>query len=160
MQLIADIQASNFHDCISNSFLKNVRMKIQIWYRKQYSWHETNSGALLTPPTNPPCISESCIKIKVNLNSYFHTQWCLKRFYEGLGHLRHHKEVKIKVNLHSWPGIRTGRVGLNKALTHFKPMFSVILWQLLLNACKCRNQGFHLTNIGEKNLKSCKINPI
>ena len=27
-----------------------------------------------------PCISESCIKIKINLNFYFHTSlWCLKR---------------------------------------------------------------------------------
>ena len=26
-----------------------------------------------------PCISESCIKIKINLNFYFHTSlWCLK----------------------------------------------------------------------------------
>ena len=31
-----------------------------------------------------PCISESCIKIKINLNFYFHTSlWCLKSFYEG-----------------------------------------------------------------------------
>ena len=29
------------------------------------------------------CISESCIKIQINLNFYFHTSlWCLKRFYE------------------------------------------------------------------------------
>ena len=32
-----------------------------------------------------PFISESCIKIKINLNFYFHTSlWCLKKFYEGL----------------------------------------------------------------------------
>ena len=32
-----------------------------------------------------PCIFESCIEIKINLNFYFHTSlWCLKRFYEGL----------------------------------------------------------------------------
>ena len=31
-----------------------------------------------------PFISESCIKIKIELN-FFHTSlWCLKRFYEGL----------------------------------------------------------------------------
>ena len=30
------------------------------------------------------CISESCIKVKNDLNFYFHTSlWCLKRFYEG-----------------------------------------------------------------------------
>ena len=32
-----------------------------------------------------PCISESCIKIEINLNCYFYTSfWCLKKFYEGL----------------------------------------------------------------------------
>ena len=32
-----------------------------------------------------PCISESYIKIKINLNVYFHTSfWCFKRLYEGL----------------------------------------------------------------------------
>ena len=34
-------------------------------------------------------ISESCIKIKINLNFYFHTSlWYLKEFYEGLKGLR------------------------------------------------------------------------
>ena len=34
---------------------------------------------------NDPCISESCIEIKITLNFCFHTSlWCLKRFYEGL----------------------------------------------------------------------------
>ena len=37
-----------------------------------------------------PYISESCIKIKIKLNFYFHTSlWCLRRFYEDL--LRNHK---------------------------------------------------------------------
>ena len=32
-----------------------------------------------------PYISESCIKIKINLIFYFHSSlWCCKRFYEGL----------------------------------------------------------------------------
>ena len=39
-------------------------------------------ATLLTLPA--PCLSESYIKIKINLNFYFHTLWCLKRFYEGL----------------------------------------------------------------------------
>ena len=31
------------------------------------------------------CISESCIKIKINSNFYFHTSlWSIKKFYEGL----------------------------------------------------------------------------
>ena len=36
----------------------------------------------LTLPTL--CITESCIKTKINLIFYFHTSlWCLKRLYEG-----------------------------------------------------------------------------
>ena len=32
-----------------------------------------------------PCISESCILTKINLNFYFHTSlWYLKMIYEGL----------------------------------------------------------------------------
>ena len=54
----------------------------------------------LTLPT--PCISESCIKIKINLNFYFHTSLrCLKRFYEGLKGLKPfeapQRRVKIKI---------------------------------------------------------------
>ena len=30
------------------------------------------------------CISESYIEIKIKVNFYFDTLWCLKRFYEGL----------------------------------------------------------------------------
>ena len=41
-----------------------------------------------------PFISESCIEIKTELNFYFHTSLCLKKFYEGLkGLWRYHKEV-------------------------------------------------------------------
>ena len=37
---------------------------------------------VLTLPV--PCISKSCIEIKIKLNLYFRTSlWCLKRFYEG-----------------------------------------------------------------------------
>ena len=42
-----------------------------------------NWTSLLT--LKAPCISESCIELKIELNFYFHTSlWCLKRFYEGL----------------------------------------------------------------------------
>ena len=64
------------------------------------------------------CISESCIKIKINLNFYFHTSlWCLKRFYEGFKSFIKHFEapqrnmtIKIEVYFLSWSGIGTGRV--------------------------------------------------
>ena len=58
---------------------------------------------------NVPCISESCIEIKIKLNFYFHTSlWCLKkRFYEGL------KGVwKYKFNLIFSLRSRLGREGL------------------------------------------------
>ena len=43
----------------------------------------SESTDFLTFPA--PCISESCIQIKIDLNFYFHTSlWCLKKFYEGL----------------------------------------------------------------------------
>ena len=41
---------------------------------------------LVNPLTLPvPCISESCIEIKIKLNFCFHTSlWCIRRFYKGL----------------------------------------------------------------------------
>ena len=37
---------------------------------------------MLTLPV--PCISESCIEIKMKLSFYFHASlWCLEKFYEG-----------------------------------------------------------------------------
>ena len=64
---------------------------------------------LLTLPA--PCISESCIEIKIKLNFFFHTSlWCLKKFYEGLkdfkslkAFIKHfeapQRSVKIKIQL-------------------------------------------------------------
>ena len=51
-----------------------------------------------------PIISEICIKIKIELNFYFHTSlWCLKRFYEGLKGLKPfeapQRSVKMKIKL-------------------------------------------------------------
>ena len=40
--------------------------------------------SLLLSTLPAPFISESCIEKKINLNFYFHTSWCFKRFYEGL----------------------------------------------------------------------------
>ena len=46
---------------------------------------------LLSVPA--PCISESCIKIKISLNFYFHTSlWCFKRFLKAP-----QRNVKIKI---------------------------------------------------------------
>ena len=61
----------------------------------------TFNESILTLPI--PCISKSCIKIKINLNFYFHTSlWCLKRFYENLKGLHEtfeapQRSVKIKI---------------------------------------------------------------
>ena len=61
------------------------------------------------------CISESCIKIKIILNFYFHTfLWCLKMFYEAFikPFVAPKRSVKIKiwVNFFSSSGIGTERV--------------------------------------------------
>ena len=52
--------------------------------RKKISdYNNYNYYYILTLPV--PCISESCIEIKLKLNFYFHASlWCPKRFYEGL----------------------------------------------------------------------------
>ena len=49
-----------------------------------YKWKiDNNYENRLT--LNDPCISESCIEIKIKLNFYFHISlWYLKRFYGGL----------------------------------------------------------------------------
>ena len=60
------------------------------------------SSALTLPA---PCISESFIKVKINLNFYFHTSlWCLTRFYEGLKGLH-----KIWVNFFLFVRDRGGK---------------------------------------------------
>ena len=47
-----------------------------------------------------PYISESYIKIKINLNCYFQTSlWCLKRFYEGLKDLEDFLKALLKALL-------------------------------------------------------------
>ena len=74
-----------------------------------------------------PCLSESCITIKINLNFYFHTSlWCLKRFYEGVFQAPQ-RIVKIKIQVNFSSGIGTGRINLiilslksnEKTLVHF-----------------------------------------
>ena len=53
-----------------------------------------NAMSFLTFPA--PYISESCIKIKINLNFYFDTSlWSLKRFHEAFEAPQ--KSVKIKI---------------------------------------------------------------
>ena len=60
---------------ISKNLQENQSPKVIL--RKDYAFP-------LTLPVGP-CISESCIGIKIKLNFYFYTSlWCLKRFYEGL----------------------------------------------------------------------------
>ena len=51
-------------------------------WKSLFSYYLSQPFWSLTLPTR--CISESYIKIKNNLNFYFHTfLWCLKMFYEG-----------------------------------------------------------------------------
>ena len=61
-----------------------------------------------------PYNSESCIKIKINLNFYFHAfLWCLKRFnvfIKPFDALKGSVKVKIQVNFLFSCGNQTGRV--------------------------------------------------
>ena len=63
-----------------------------------------------------PCISESCIEIKIKLNCYFHTPlWCLKRFYEGLKAFIKPSEAPqriVKIKFNSFFSFRPGRVNI------------------------------------------------
>ena len=54
----------------------------------------TSTGSdWLTLPAQ--CSSGNCIKMKINLNFYFHASlWCLSRFYEGLEGLQGF-EIKV-----------------------------------------------------------------
>ena len=86
---------------ISNNCGSKSSCILLIGFLKLYS-----KSLLLTLPA--PWIWESCIKIKINLNFYFHTSFkCLKRLYEGLHKnlLNHHKELwkyKFKLIFFSW----------------------------------------------------------
>ena len=61
---------------VSHAVKKNLQIKT-------FAIFESLQNLLLNLPS--PCISESFIKIKINLNFCFHTSlWYLKRFYEGL----------------------------------------------------------------------------
>ena len=69
-----------------------------------------------------PCISESCIEIKIKLDFYFHTSfWCIKRFYESTikPFEAPQRSVKRKFNLifSLCPGLR--RKGLILIETYF-----------------------------------------
>ena len=49
------------------------------------SMFDTHLRFIFTLTFPVPCISESCIEIKIKLNFYFRfSLWSLKRFYEGL----------------------------------------------------------------------------
>ena len=67
---------------LPNSFYRVSQIRCK--FRTQIKLlSESSSPIKLT--LNVPCISESCIEIKIKLNFYFHTSlWCLKRFYEDL----------------------------------------------------------------------------
>ena len=71
-------------------------------------------------PFPPPCILESRIEIKVNLNFYFHTYlWYLKRFFEGLHKIFWSKEVwKQNFNLIFSLRPGSGREGLSSILAN------------------------------------------
>ena len=61
--------------------VKNVHWRIS---NLPNMWDSENKDSIILT-IKDPLISESCIKIKIKLNFYFHTSlWCFKRFYESL----------------------------------------------------------------------------
>ena len=75
-------ELSYFLGEVVNSLVVNNDLLMYCWLLQQ-SRYECQSQFILT--LSAPCIPESCIKIKINLNFYFRTSlWCLKWFYEGL----------------------------------------------------------------------------
>ena len=75
-----DKSASNHHKLASSS---NRNVKRYPILHQGLSLTTYLTQLVLT--LNVPCISESCVEIKIKLNFCFHTLlWCLKRFYEGL----------------------------------------------------------------------------
>ena len=70
--------------------LKTLSLKtVSSWlYLLMFTWYVKSTlrwrMRLLFLALPAPCISESWIKIKINLNFYLHASlWCLKRFYES-----------------------------------------------------------------------------
>ena len=92
--MISALQFIDYFSFVSMSVRQVLFIKLNksFWLSKCYLQTEFEqklsqsfyiSFILLT--LSAPCISESCIKIKINLNFYFHTSLCcLKRFYEDI----------------------------------------------------------------------------
>ena len=87
-----------------------MNMYYSILLKKHGITHHCSLSSLTLPV---PCILESCIKIKINLNSYFHISLrCLKRFYEGFEAPKRSMKIKFKLIfcLRPW----SGREGLGE----------------------------------------------
>ena len=65
-----------------------------------------------------PCISESCIKIKIKLNFYFDTSlWCLKRF---LPFEAPQRSVKIKIEVSDYAPVMSTFICIKTLKSMFK----------------------------------------
>ena len=91
-----------------------------------FGWSELLTMVPASWTLSYPCISESCIKIKINLNFYFHNSlWCLKRSYEGFKAIikplevpQRSEKIKFKFIFSFCP--RLGREGFKlSSINHF-----------------------------------------
>ena len=75
---------NHYKNNLDNSFRKTS--SYPLWSLNLYlTWGQIFHHRYMTGLTPAPWVSESCIKIKINLNFYYHTSlWWLKRFYKGL----------------------------------------------------------------------------
>ena len=91
-----------------------------LWLGSKFSYIWPNF--FVTLPTLC-CISESCIKTKVNLNFYIHTPlWCIKifPFHTSLWYLKEVWKWNFKLIFSLRPGL--GQKGLNLLLFHRYPL--------------------------------------
>ena len=83
-----------------------------------------------------PCISESCIKIKINLHFYFPTSlWRPSRPSETIFEVTQRSvKIKISVNFSLHPGF--GRQGLNFwTVLWLQIKLQIILWEHIIFIC-------------------------
>ena len=86
---------------VSQSTFNNSFIRLKIDYSDSVLSNIRSFGHVICILILPvPCISESCIEIKIQFNFYFHTSLrCLKRFYEGLHKTFEAPQRSVKIEI-------------------------------------------------------------
>ena len=84
----------------------------------QIPWNQDSFEYMIYLSLPVPCISESCIKIKIKLNFYFDTSlWCLKRF---LPFEAPQRSVKIKIEVSDYAPVMSTFICIKTLKSMFK----------------------------------------